>query len=309
MNNSRTNRNDFRGVGGLRVRPAHSRTRPHPRRPTRHLAATAAVALACLLGTSPAARAQAHGQAHNQATFEPPLVAVHYQDLLAGEDAVIDLFVPPPLVAWHEFSYAAADCLAVQGVHQGPPGKVLIVRLQVADVGTCTSSVELHFGDGENSWPASAVVVVNRLPDLEPLEDLDSWFRSDRINLPGSATTDRAAVLLLMGLTNTRAQPLTLLGFGNDHGFVSAVGQVFRYDPDAFFGRYEDLVRSGSPFEPTELAPGESASFALILDPQRHMPSGSGTLTARPVVLLQLGGQRHTLQFPRLSTAWGVELP
>lgn len=272
-----------------------------PRNPRRASSWVPALTALVLFGTVAAAQT---------ATAEaPPLVAVHYQDILADEPALIDLFVPPPQVPWHEFTYSASDCLAVQGVHEGPPSKVIVVRLHVANEGSCTASIELTFGDGASTWPATATVVVNRLPELPPLDDLASWFRSDRVHLPGSSSQNRPAVLLLMGLTNTLAEPLTLLGFGNDQGFAKAIGEVFRYDPATFFGRYEDLVRSGSRFEPTELAPGESASFALILDPQRHMPAGAGTVTARPVALLEAAAQRYTLQFPRFSTAWGVELP
>lgn len=271
----------------------------HPRR-----AVTWALTLATL--ALPGATAGAQGGATQPA---PPLVALHYQDVLAGEPAVIDLFVPPPQVPWHQFTYAAGDCLTVQSVHEGPPPKVLIVRLEIPHTGTCSTNVELLFGDGASTWPAKATVVVNRLPDLPHLADLDPWFRSDRIHLPGSGHQDPPAVLLLMGLTNTLGEPLTLLGFGNDQGFAEIIGKVFRYDPATFFGRYEDLVRSGSVFEPTELAAGEQASFALILDPQRHMPSAAGTVTARPVALLEAAGVRYTLEFPRVSTAWGVELP
>lgn len=255
----------------------------------------------------PGATAVAQSPASTQ--HAAPLVAVHYQDVLAGEPAVIDLFVPPPQVPWHQFTYSADDCLTVQSVQEGPPPKVLIVRLGISRTGTCVTNVELLFGDGTSTWPAMATVVVNQLPELPPLDDLDSWFRSDRIHLPGTGHENQPAVLLLMGLTNTLGEPLALLGFGNDQGFANIIGEVFRYDPATFFGRYEDLLRSGTAFEPTELAPGEKASFALILDPQRHMPTGAGTVTARPVALLEAAGQRYTLAFPRVSTAWGVELP
>jgi hypothetical protein len=273
------------------------------RHPRRTIARVLALATLTLPGTTALAEDAAAAQP------APPLVAVHYQDVLADEPAVIDLFVPPPQVPWHQFTYSAGDCLAVQGVHEGPPPKVLIVRLEITHTGTCSTNVELLFGNGASTWPASATVVVNRLPELPRLAGLDPWFRSDRIHLPGSAHEDQPAVLLLMGLTNTLPEPLTLLGFGNDQGFAKVIGEVFRYDPATFFGRYEDLVRSGATLEPTELAPGEKASFALILDPQRHMSTGAGTVTARPVALLEAAGQRYTLEFPRISTAWGVELP
>lgn len=285
--------------------PSRSNQPAGRQRPHRQLVMVVLAALLAAAVSTPTTLAQSA----SPVTTDPPLVAIHYEDLLSGEPAMIDLFVPPPLLTWQEFTYSAEDCLTAQGVHEGAPGKVLIVRFEVLTVGTCSTRVDLLFGNGNSSWAASAVVVVNRLPALKELEDLSPWYRLDRIHLPGGGPSSEPAVLMLMGLTNSYSEPLALLGFGNDEGFARAVGRVFRYDPATFFGRYEDLVRNGSVFEPTTLAPGETANFALILDPQRSMPSGSGTLTARPVVLLELAGQRHTLQFPRMSTAWGVELP
>ena len=270
----------------------------------RLLAAPFAFLLCALLGTP-----SAHAQSTAATQVDPPIVAVHYQDLLAGEPAIIDLFVPPPLLEWREFTFSAEECLQGLGVHEGPPDKVLVVRFEVPEEGTCTSRVDLLFTNGDSSWAAAAVVVVNRLPDLAPLEGLTPWFRTDRINMPGAGPDSPPAVLLLMGLTNSHDEPLSLLGFGNDAGFVRAVGQVFRYAPAPFYGRYEDLVRNGTPFEPTLLEPGATAHFAMVLDPQQRMPTGAGTLTARPVALIEHAGERRTVQFPRMSTAWGVELP
>lgn len=288
-------------------RPATQLTRgrfrpPGLRRPTSALRA----ALIALVATSFLGTANAQNTAATEA--DPPVVAIHYEDLLADESHYIDLFIPPPLVRWDEFSYSAEGCLNAQGVHEGPPGKVLIIRFSVPDVGPCVTRVDLLFGHGATSWAASAVVVVNRLPELPPLQTLDPWFRSDRINLPGGSGA-RPAVPLLLGLTNTETGPLEILGFGNDQAFVMSVGKVYRYDPAKFAGRYSDLVAHATPFEPTVLQPGESAHFAMILDPQQRMPTGAGTLTARPVAILELGGEQRTLQFPRISTAWGVELP
>lgn len=273
--------------------------------PARRLLAAPVAFLLCALAGAPAA----HAQSTNATQVDPPIVAVHYQDLLADEPAFIDLFVPPPLLEWDEFTFSAEECLQGRGVHEGPPDKVLIVRFAVPNEGTCTTRVDLLFTNGESSWAAAAMVVVNRLSDLTPLEGITPWFRTDRINLPGAGPDAPPAVLLLMGLTNSHDEPLSLLGFGNDAGFVRAVGQVFRYDPATFYGRYEDLVRNGSPFEPTLLQPGATAHFAMVLDPQQRMPTGAGTLTARPVALIERAGERHTVQFPRMSTAWGVELP
>ncbi len=240
---------------------------------------------------------------------DPPMVALHYQDVLASEPPFIDLFVPPPAVNWHEFTYSAADCLRADGVHTGPPDKVIIVRFEVLEVGTCATKVDLLFSDGASSWAASAMVVANRLPDLPALDDLQPRFSRERVTLPGSGITDRPADLLLLGLTNPRAEPLTVLGLGNDEGFEALIGNLVSYDPASLMGRYSELARSGAAFEPTEVAPGDDAAFALVVSAAQNLPSGVGTVTVRPVAMVELAGQLYTLEFPRVSAAWGTELP
>ncbi len=251
----------------------------------------------------------AWAQSQDATANDPPIVAVHYQDLLADEPAFIELYVPPPQIPWTEFSYSAADCLVAQGVHEGAPDQVLVVRFEVPNEGACGGRVDLLFSDGESSWPAAAIVTVNRLPELTPLTDLLTSFRPDRMPMPHTAATASPALVILLSLTNTHPEPLSIVGFGNDSGFVRTVGRVFRYEPANFFGRYDDLIAHGSLFEPSSLAPGETANYAVLIDPQSIMPTGSGTLTVRPVALLELAGQRYTLEFPRISSAWGVELP
>lgn len=265
----------------------------------------AAVALLGALLACGGARAQAPA-----AQAPPPLIALHYQDLLATEPAFIDLFIPPPpFEEWDDVSYQADDCLLGDGVLAGPPGKVLIVRFDVPGNGSCISRVELTFSNGHDRWPASALVVVNRLPDLLPFVDYVPRFRSTSVVMPQAAFGDRMPSLLQVGIDNPGAEPLLIHGLGNDAAFGDHIGQAFRYDPAQFHGLYSELLQYGSPFQPTLLQPGEEANFALVLDPDLRLPSGAGTITVRPIAILEIAGRRYSLELPRISTAWGTELP
>lgn len=290
------------------------RSQIQPNRPThggRHrtaslLALVLAVALAPLGSARGAAGSDGMGGAHP----DLPLIALHYQDLLASEPAVIDLFVPPPPVEeWNDFAYTAADCLRPEGVMTGPPDKAIIVRFQLVGEERCISRVEMTFSGGERSWQAAALVVVNRLPDLPALRMPAPYFRSDKIAMPGSGPGDRLNNLLILGVSNPGAQPITVHGFGDLEAFNEFFGETYRFDEVRFKGRYQDIRAGGSPLAPTVLAPGEDADFALVLDAAGRLRSGASTLTVRPVALVEMGGARYTIEFPRISTAWGTELP
>lgn len=268
---------------------------------------TLTLVLACSVSS---ANAQpSHGSAANPATVDPPIVAVHYQDIADGASTTIDLLIPPPLIDWNDFDYTAAACLRGTGVLAGPPGKALIVRFEVEGSESCVTQVDLLFSNTTSSWQASAVVIVNRLPPAPPAWDLKPTFSTGQIRMPYSNPFGSGSSTMLLGLTNTTDQPLRVLGFGNDSAFATWLGQAFRYEPQGFGHRYQDLLQHGIPFGPTEVAPGNSVHFLLIVDAHGHMPSGAGTITVEPVALVEVEGQLRTLSFPRLSSVWGTEMP
>ncbi len=240
---------------------------------------------------------------------DTPVVAVHYQDIPSGAPATIDVFIPPPMVDWTEFSYTASECLKADSVHAGPPGKALIVRFEVESEGPCATRVDLQFGTGASSWSAAALIVVNRLPQLPEATGVQPTFSTARLHVPNAGPHDQLADVMLLGLTNTGSTPLTVVGFGDNAAFASLIGQVFSYEPASFAYRYEDLARHGAPFEPTEVAAGATAHFALLFDANGRLPTGAGTITMQAVAIIERDGQQHTLAFPRLSSAWGTELP
>lgn len=262
-----------------------------------------------LLLTFGAAGLHAGAQSTSATEADPPVIAVHYQDILASEPPFLDLFIPPPALDWSDFTYSAADCLRADGLHTGPKEKVIIIRFEVLTEGTCATEVDLLFTDGVSAWAASARVIANRLPPLPALTQVFPRFSQEMVSLPYSRPGDRPADLLLLRITNTLGETLTVMGLGNDAGYRDAVGHLVAYDPDELMDRYSDLVRNTAPFEATAIAPGDEAHFALLVAAGSRMPSGAGTVTVRPVAMVELGGQAHTIEFPRMSTAWGADLP
>ncbi len=239
------------------------------------------------------------------------LVALHYQDVLTSEDGTIDLFVPPPpFEEWDELSYSAEGCLVIEDVLTGPPDSVVIVRMRMPQPGSCVTRVELEFGDGERSWSAAALVAVTHVPDVPANYDVFTKFVRGQARLPwNSSLADTHAEMIEVTVQNTSDTPLHILGLGNDAAFSEVMGTAFRYDPETYRGRYADLQLDAAPFEPTTLAPGETAYFGLVLDPGRRLPTGAGAMTFRPVILVELDGERYTLPGPRLASAWGAGLP
>lgn len=240
---------------------------------------------------------------------DPPIVAVHYQDIADGQPTTIDLLIPPPLIEWSQFHYSTASCLRGTGVLEGPPDKALIVQFELEDGESCVTRVDLLFSNATTTWQASAIVIATRLPPAPATDGLKRTMTTGQIQMPYTRPFSPGSDLLLLGLTNTTDQPVRVLGLGNDRAFGTFIGQVFRYSPDTHPPRYEDLLRYGSPFEPTDVAPGASAHFALIVDAHGRLPTGAGTVTIEPVALVEVDGQIHTLSFLRVSSAWGTELP
>lgn len=265
-------------------------------------AVTPLLALLLAWGGAPAQASPSQDQA--------PLIALHYEDLLATEPAFIDLFIPPPpLEEWNEVSYQADDCLQGNGVLAGPPENVLIVRFDVPGTGSCISLVQLVFSNAHDQWPASALVVVNRLPDLPPFVGYTPRFSTGHVSVPTTRFDVRNPPMLRISIDNPGTQALLIHGLGNDAAFAEHIGSAFRFNPKEFHGRYSDLTKHGSPFRAALLEPGEAADFALVLDPGRRLPTGAGTITVKPIAILEVAGQRYTLALPRLSAAWGAELP
>lgn len=240
-----------------------------------------------------------------------PLVALHYQDILAHEPPQIDLLIPPPNIVDWEFAtyHSSSDCLKGDGILTGPPGTALILRFDVLNEGSCVSIVSLEFGRDNESWEAQAVVIANRLPNHPPLQGAVTRTSSGQLPLPNRQPLARNAQTLLLKLTNDRPAPMRLLGIGDNLAFAKHIGDAFRYEPSNFNGLYEDLYTDAEPFGEAVLQEGEGVDVALVLDPRRQITDGAGTVTVRPVAIIEISNQLHTVEFPLVSTAWGTALP
>ena len=260
--------------------------------------------LACLLNTALA-------QPTPDAPPPAKLIALHYQDVLAAEEGIVDLFLPPPpLVEWNELSYQAEGCLVIEDVLTGPPDKAIVVRLAMAGPTACVARVDLVFSGKDGSWPAAAQVAVTRMPDVPRLEGIEVSEQDARAALPWNGTLERShATMLAVRVANTLPVPITLVGLGNGQAFAELMGGAFVYDPAAFDGSYAHLQTRGVAVEGAVVAPGEAVHLGLVLDPERRLPTLAGTMTFRPVLLVEVEGELRTLPFPRASRAWGVGLP
>lgn len=241
-------------------------------------------------------------------TPAPPsetLIALHYQDILAQEPPTVDLLIPPPrFSSWNAVAYSAEPpCLAGNGIYAGEPDQAIVASFEVTSEGNCAGRVEFTFRRGNETWKATAQVVATRLAPIAPLEGAAPTLRSDSHPLPSGRHTD----LLLLGFTNPTTEPLTVLGIGDNAGFSTWIGQAYRLSGDA--NPTPTSAEGSEGFAGATLQPGETLSVALLIDPTERLPDGAGTITVRPVALVELNGELRTIEFPRLSSAWGAELP
>lgn len=282
-----------------------SRCPGRPLAPTRTPARWLLLAVA-ILATPAAAHAEPHATSP-----EPELIALHYEDLLATDPPTVTVVLPPPPVAGSvEARYFTHGCLDLQGALSGSAERAFVLELPAPTAGSCRTTIEIVFSQGDDRWPATAIVNLTRLPPVPELEGVEPTFRTGSTTLPWRPGDGvRTAGMALLGIDNRLPQPLRILGLGDDAAFASLIGPAFRYDPAAFGGSYADLLEGAEPFGPIALAPGEAAHIALVFDPTQRLPSGAGALTVRPVALVEVAGERFTVAFPRVSNTWGVGLP
>lgn len=316
-----------------RDHPAPPRTRARRARPRTAVPTSFLVALAIMLSGTPGALAQAAAgndgseaggsPAPGGASAEAPLVAVHYEDLLDTEPASITLFFPRPLGAgWQVVEPISSDaCLRVDRVAGSDPEHVLVVeadvRFEAADVAAgsvspCRADVTIAFAREAERWTGTARVIVNRVhaPEL-PYPELGATMTSEPLVVPrlGAAYVADAATLLTLTLHNPFEDAITVQGVSNPAAFASTVGAVHPHDPASFDGTYATLVAITQDGDALAIAPGSSLAFGLVLDPAHDLPDGAGTLTIRPAALVERGGTVYASPFPRVSLAWGNELP
>lgn len=276
-----------------------------------------------------------------------PTVALHYEDLLADEPGDITIFFPRPAGDdWTLLEPTSDDaCLRVGRVTGSEPDQVLVIEAEVratrgpaasptgdlddpadgasSDAGAgapdpapgvsrCHARVTLTFTTPTERWTGAAAVIVTRVdaPEL-PYTDLDAVMSSDQIAVPrlGAPTPSEPASMLTLTLHNPFQHAITVRGVADPIGFEDVVGAIHPYDPTAFDGTYATLVAISQPDHAVDVEAGSDIAFALVLDPERRLADGAGTLTIRPALLVEQGGTTFASPFPRISVAWGNELP
>jgi hypothetical protein len=273
-------------------------------------------------------------------TPDAPTVALHYEDMLATEPATITIFFPRPAGNDWRVLPPVSDvpCLRVGRVTGSEPDQVLVIEADVLEaemdvIGTngdaaqatdeaarddavamtrCHARLTLTFAAPGERWSAAAAVIVNRIDTAElPYTDLAAVMTSDAIDVPrlGAPRLTGPASLLTLTLHNPFEHAIRVRGVADPEGFAALVGSVHPHDPGSFDGTYATL-EAITEAETTITVPANGdIAFALLLDPERRLADGSGTLTIRPAVVVARDGATFASPFPRVSVAWGNELP
>lgn len=271
-----------------------------------------AVMVACLCALASAQPAD------TAATGTETVIGVHYQDLLPTDGDTVRVFLPRPQAgAWDGLALSSSHECAVLG-ELGDPGPDHVLILEVTLTGptgvlapgeSCSATIDASYRSGDTAWVGATLFTVNRLA-APPVPDgiVSASLTLDRIGLPFGPGARPLGSLITLTLTNSSAEPFRLLGLADQQAFAALIGSVYQYE-EPFGGTLEGLESVGRALEPTTLAPGETTSIALVLDPGSRLPDGSSVLTVQPGLLVSVGGTTYALRFERLTTARGNELP
>lgn len=247
----------------------------------------------------------AGGAAAQQAADDPPLIGLHYQDVLADDPGVINLSLVGPNVDWTDVAYSTgSDCLSGAGRADNPGDAPLILELQLT-APSCLADVDLVFyGAGDQSWPAWARLMLKRLPDAPLLHDLDTSLSLRDVSLPGGPILARHPTLLAVRLNNYFDVPVLFSAVADISTFVEEMGEVYRLPDSDHRASYTEIRADGAPFETTVIGPNDDLHYVVIVDTQRRLPSGSGTATVGAYGLLELGDETYIVPTIQWTSFW-----
>jgi len=246
------------------------------------------------------------------------VVGIHYQDLLPTDGDTIQVFLPrPQLGAWEGVMLSSSDeCLELGELGDPGPDHVLVLDVHLTGSGTelahgasCSASLVASYRSGAVTWEGTTLFTAIRLA-YPPVPDgtIEAALTLDRVTWPLAPGARLMGSLVTLTLTNRATEPVVLLGMADEAAFTAIVGSVYQYDAP-LDGTLAGLKAQGRGLTSTTLAPGDSTSIALVLDPESRLPDGSAVLTVQPALLVSIGGTTYSLRFERMSTAWGNELP
>ena len=243
---------------------------------------------------------------------DPPLIGVHYQDLTPAGGRDIAVFIPRPALAhWTETAVSTGtECLMPGALADPGPGYALILHATVADVATCRALVEVTFREGARTHTGVVIVQLRRveLPSAAA-GTLTPTLGISQVSLPTEGPILlREAPLVSLLLTNTSGEELRVSGPADPAALQELVGELYGHTPAAFDGSWPSLA-AGGPVTGAALGPGEQVGYALVLDPQRRLPSGSSVVSVQIAVVFEQAGQLRALLLDRLVTARGSDLP
>lgn len=249
----------------------------------------AALSLA-VLGT---AFAQGAGQ-----PTPPPVVGLHYQELLSGQDAEIVITVPKPALShWDSLAVQSDDpCLSPDLSRLENAGESWRLPAQVADSESCQATVTLSVAKGEEKWAAAILVGVQWVDsDVPSIDGRTASMSYAGRSGPGTmvgAPLGTEVPLIEAALTNAGSEPLTALGFSTYPLLDQVMGPTFVARVESGLVEYVE-VPAGDALG--TLAPGEALTFGIPIDLGGRLVTGNVAVTLGTLPMIDIGGQRYRL--------------
>ncbi len=229
---------------------------------------------------------------------QPPIVGLHYQELLTGQDGGIAIIVPKPaLPSWDSLVVESDDpCLVVNLSGLEEVDGTWKIPAQVADSGVCRATVKLSVVSGGNEWSAAVLVGVQWLPATVASVDgrtasMSYAGRSGPGTMVG-ALPGTDVPFIEATLTNYGDEPITALGFSTYPLLHEIMGPTFLAKVEDGLVEYVELAAGD---DLGVLAPAEAVTFGIPIDPGARLVDGTIAVTLGTLPMIDISGERFRL--------------
>jgi len=229
---------------------------------------------------------------------QPPIVGLHYQELLSGQGGEIVITVPKPVLShWDSLAVQSDDpCLLPDLSRLENAGESWRIPAQVAAPGTCQATVTLSVAKGDDEWTAAILVGVQWVEADIPSVDgrtasMGYAGRSGAGTMVG-ARLGTEVPFIEATLTNSGSETITALGFSTYPLLHQVMGPTFVARVEGGLVEYVE-VPAGAVLG--TLAPGEALSFGVPIDLGGRLVDGAVAVTLGTLPMIDIGGQRFRL--------------
>jgi len=229
---------------------------------------------------------------------QPPIVGLHYQELLSGQDDEIVITIPKPALShWDSLTVVSDDpCLQPDLSRLENADQSWRIPAQVAASGTCQATVTLSVAKGEQEWAAAVLVGVQWVqPDIPSVDGRTASMGYAGRSGPGTmvgADLGTEVPFIEATLTNFGSEPITALGFSTYPLLNQIMGPTFLAREEGGLVEYVE-VPAGDDLG--TLAPGEALSFGVPIDLEGRLVTGAVAVTLGTLPMIDMGGQRYRL--------------